>query len=110
MSARRRAPKRLVVAGNRRGVLDCGHIEVRKRKGPGKTMGCTTCLNRQAESESGLVVVPDIGHEKVRIEKELSGAAWEAFGSYGDVTVEAFVQDVKGQAQLKSFVVSVAVR
>jgi len=73
-------------------------------------MGCTTCLNRQVEAEAGLVVVPDLGHEQARVERELSGAAWEAFGDYGDVTVEAFVQDVKGQAQLKSFVVSVTVR
>lgn len=41
--------------------LDCGHIEVRKRKAPASTMGCVRCEASEAvEAHDPTEVVPDV--------------------------------------------------
>jgi hypothetical protein len=119
MSARRRAPKRLVLRVDRVGAyphvewkhwLECKHFELRKRKAPAERIGCTACLNR---TEDEVEVVPDL--ERVRLEYEAQ--VLKTFGNqpvfqkvgieFGDVVVD--VEDVNGQAQVKSIRMSLTV-
>lgn len=108
MSARRRAPKRLVMQVRRVGTypgvqwkhwLECGHVEARKRKAPAERIGCTTCLNRTTDE---VEVMPDLERERVTVEAKLDGMMGEIVNKLGlrvdNVHVE--VQGVDGQAQV----------
>ena len=119
MSARRRAPKRLVLRVDRVGAyphvewkhwLECKHFELRKRKAPAERIGCTACLNRQTDE---VEVVPDLDRMRLEYEAQVMKAftqhpIFEKVGlKFTDTVVE--VEDVDGQAQVKSIRIGMTV-